>query len=130
MTIERAKRLAEQWSEGHVCTLREGEAAEYHKMFARLLSEKEKQIEPITIEELHGMAEEPIWILFDGSKHPVEASHWYLLSGIFGSFAHVHGYVDVWHLAKVQYGVSWLAYREALGEELLVKELRRFQNIE
>lgn len=32
MTIERAIRLARKWAEGGVCSLREGEAQEYHKM--------------------------------------------------------------------------------------------------
>lgn len=32
MTIERAKQLAKQWANGYVCSLREGEAEEYHKM--------------------------------------------------------------------------------------------------
>ena len=40
MTIERAKRLAEQWASGGVCSLREGEAEEYHKMFLEMLLEK------------------------------------------------------------------------------------------
>ena len=37
MTRERAKRLAEQWSKGMVCTLREGEAEEYHKLCLSVL---------------------------------------------------------------------------------------------
>ena len=32
MTFERAIRLADQWSQGHVCSLREGEAKEYHRL--------------------------------------------------------------------------------------------------
>ena len=31
MTIKKAMRLAAQWASGGVCTLREGEAREYHK---------------------------------------------------------------------------------------------------
>lgn len=41
MTKERAKQIAAQWSEGHVCTLREGEAAEYHKLFYDMLCQQE-----------------------------------------------------------------------------------------
>lgn len=54
MTRERAKRLAAEWSFGGVCTLREGEAAEYHKLFYELLCQQEhfredtKKVEPLT----------------------------------------------------------------------------------
>lgn len=37
MTIERAKRLAEQWASGGVCKLRDGEAQEYHRLFLSML---------------------------------------------------------------------------------------------
>lgn len=43
MTRKRAIRIAEKWSEGRVCTLREGEAQEYHKMCLAALREQEKQ---------------------------------------------------------------------------------------
>lgn len=39
MTVEYALRLARQWSQGHICTLREGEAKEYHKLVASLLED-------------------------------------------------------------------------------------------
>ena len=32
MTRQKAIELAEKWAEGGVCTLREGEAMEYHKL--------------------------------------------------------------------------------------------------
>ena len=42
MTIERAKQLAKQWANGYVCSLREGEMEEYHKMcFSALRAQKE-----------------------------------------------------------------------------------------
>ena len=41
MTIERAKRLAEQWASGGVCTLRDGEAQEYHRLFLSMLLGKQ-----------------------------------------------------------------------------------------
>ena len=37
MTIEKAIRLARKWAAGHVCTLKEGEAQEYHQMCAEAL---------------------------------------------------------------------------------------------
>ena len=43
MTIERAKQLAKQWSNGYVCSLREGEAEEYHKLCFSALQEQQEQ---------------------------------------------------------------------------------------
>lgn len=37
MTIEKAIGLARKWAAGHVCTLKEGEAQEYHQMCADAL---------------------------------------------------------------------------------------------
>lgn len=43
MTLERAKQLAKQWADGYVCSLREGEAEEYHKLcFSALRAQQEK----------------------------------------------------------------------------------------
>ena len=42
MTLERAKRIAKQWANGYVCSLREGEAEEYHKLcFSALRAQQE-----------------------------------------------------------------------------------------
>jgi len=43
MTDERAKSLATDWSFGFVCSLREGEAVEYHKLMLKLLQEREER---------------------------------------------------------------------------------------
>ena len=43
MTIERAKRLAKKWANGYVCSLREGEAEEYHKLCFSALQEQQEQ---------------------------------------------------------------------------------------
>ena len=45
MTLERAKRLAKQWANGRFCSLRHGEAEEYHKMFLSLLCREQEQLE-------------------------------------------------------------------------------------
>lgn len=50
MTVEYAPRLARQWSQGHICTLREGEAKEYHKLVASLLEKELSRNEPLTPE--------------------------------------------------------------------------------
>lgn len=72
MTRQRALRLAREWSQGHVCSLRDGEAAEYHSMFAAMLEEAPPN-EPLTIEELREMNGEPVWIV----EHP-DWGHWEL----------------------------------------------------
>lgn len=61
MTRQRALRLAREWSQGHVCSLRNGEAEEYHAMFVAML-EKSMPNEPLTIEELREMNGEPVWV--------------------------------------------------------------------
>ena len=37
MSVDKAIRLAQKWAAGHVCTLREGEAQEYHQLCAEAL---------------------------------------------------------------------------------------------
>ena len=51
MTRQRALRLAREWAQGHKCTLRDGEAAEYHSMFAAMLEESMLN-DPLTLEQL------------------------------------------------------------------------------
>ena len=48
MTRQRALRLAREWSQGHGCSLRDGEAEEYHAMFATMLEESMPN-EPLTV---------------------------------------------------------------------------------
>lgn len=61
MNKKRALRLAREWAQGHVCSLRDGEAAEYHSMFAAMLEESMPN-EPLTIEQLQEMDGEPVWV--------------------------------------------------------------------
>ena len=49
MTRQRALRLAREWAQGHKCSLRDGEAAEYHSMFAAMLEESMPN-EPLTLD--------------------------------------------------------------------------------
>ena len=65
MTRQRALRLAREWAQGHVCSLRDGEAAEYHSMFAAMLKEAQPN-EPLTIEELREMDGDKIAIHYIG----------------------------------------------------------------
>ena len=54
MTKEKAIQLAQQWSQGLVCSLRDGEAEEYHQLFLDMLLQRstEESNEPLTYEEL------------------------------------------------------------------------------
>ena len=61
MTRQRALRLAREWSQGHVCSLRDGEAAEYHSMFAAMLEESPPN-EALTLEDLMRMDGAPVWL--------------------------------------------------------------------
>ena len=54
MTRQRALRLAIEWSQGHMCSLRDGEAAEYHSMFAAMLEESMPN-EPLIQADLDAM---------------------------------------------------------------------------
>ena len=47
MNKQKALRLARKWSQGYVCSLRDGEAEEYHAMFATMLEESMPN-EPLT----------------------------------------------------------------------------------
>ena len=64
MTRQRALRLAREWAQGHKCSLRDGEAAEYHSMFAAMLEESMSN-EPLTLEQLREMDGEPVWVVYD-----------------------------------------------------------------
>ena len=49
MNKKRALSLAREWAQGHRCTLQDGEAAEYHAMFASMLEAEmlNKPLKPI-----------------------------------------------------------------------------------
>lgn len=64
MTKQRALRLAREWAQGHMCSIRYGEVAEYHSMFAVMLEESMPN-EPLTIKQLRDMDGEPVWVVYD-----------------------------------------------------------------
>ena len=70
MTKQRALRLAREWAQGHMCSIRYGEVAEYHSMFAVMLEEAMPN-ELLTIEELREMDGDPVWV--------EEVEHWALI---------------------------------------------------
>lgn len=69
MSVDKAIRLAHQWAAGQVCTLREGEAQEYHQLCAEAL-ERSRWI-PVT-ERLPEQTDPATFILFittQGMQH-------------------------------------------------------------
>ncbi|WP_298069973.1 hypothetical protein [uncultured Mailhella sp.] len=117
MTLKRAIRIASAWSQGHVCTLRDGEAEEYHKMALeafRAMREAEKN-EPLTLDELRQMDGEPAWFVsfLDnfccwGIVRVVTMSQtWFIaVAGAERAFGD-----------RDSYGKSWLAYRSPPEKE-------------
>ena len=101
MTRQRALRLAREWSQGHVCSLRDGEAAEYHTMFAAMLEEAPPN-EPLTLEQLLEMDNIPIWVV-DITINRWEWCYW--KDGFAYSCEAHPEYYD-----PDEYGL-WLAYR-------------------
>ena len=78
MTRQRALRLAREWAQGHKCTLRDGEAAEYHSMFAAMLEESMPN-EPLTLEQLREMKDKPAYLKgFD----PLLKSGWHIIKAV------------------------------------------------
>lgn len=66
MTRERAKTLASKWSAGCVCSLREGEAEEYHKMFYDILREKQYVKPETNADRIRAMSDEELAELLEG----------------------------------------------------------------
>lgn len=63
MTEKRALTLARTWAQGHVCSLRDGEAEEYHRLVVSLLENK-----PLTQSDLNKMYLNEVWLEYpDGS---------------------------------------------------------------
>ena len=112
MTRQRALRLAREWSQGHVCSLRDGEAAEYHSMFAAMLEEAPPN-EPLTIEELREMNGEPVWIV-DVGPHKWYGPGWAIVDRDNCLVRTVKNWNAVFF---EKYGERWLAYRRPKEEQ-------------
>ena len=116
MTRQRALRLAREWAQGHKCTLRDGEAAEYHSIFAAMLEESMPN-EPLTLDELRKMDGQPAWGKSLITNKPGE---WFIVRVVemskawfIASAGAEQGFGD-----KDTYGKTWLAYRRPPeGEE-------------
>ena len=110
MTRQRALRLAREWAQSHKCTLRDGEAAEYHSMFAAMLEESMPN-EPLTFEELREMDEEPVYVV--PKDKPAHCGGW---CGVTVWQRDRYSYVSLLRDADSgwefeEYGKTWIAYR-------------------
>ena len=106
MTRQRALRLAREWSQGYVCSLRDGEAAEYHSMFAAMLEEAPPN-EPLTIEQLREMDGEPVWIV-DVGPHKWYGPGWAIVDRNNCLVRTAKNWNPVFF---ERYGERWIAYR-------------------
>ena len=86
MTRQRALRLAREWAQGHKCSLRDGEAAEYHSMFAAMLEESMPN-EPLTQADLDAMDYDKVWLDYgdDGEWALVVSGRIYALAVLEGA---------------------------------------------
>ena len=113
MTRQRALRLAREWAQGHVCSLRDGEAAEYHSMFAVMLEDAPPN-DPLTIKELREMNGEPVWIV-DIGPHKWYGPGWAIVDRDNCLVRTAKNWNPVFF---ERYGERWLAYRRPPeGEE-------------
>lgn len=112
MTRQRALRLAREWSQGHVCSLRNGEAEEYHAMFVAML-EKSMPNEPLTIQQLREMDGEPVWFV------DIKGRKWYPPGwAIVDRENCLVRLVKSWNpIFFEKYGEWWIAYRRPPEEE-------------
>ena len=120
MTRQRALRLAREWSQGHVCSLRDGEAAEYHSMFAAMLEEAPPH-EPLMLEEL-SLCNDPVWIKRIADEN-LSDDGWAIVEGprclTWHNGIPVSWEIRVWwpgsevedYPEYEDYGKTWFAYR-------------------
>lgn len=114
MTRQRALRLAREWSQGHVCSLRNGEAEEYHAMFVAML-EKSMPNEALALEQLRKMDGEPVWIV-DVGPHKWYGPGWAIVDRDNCLVRTVKNWNAVFFES---YGERWIAYRRPPeGEKL------------
>lgn len=103
MTRQRALRLAREWAQGHKCTLRDGEAAEYHSMFAAILEESMSN-DPLTLDQLREMDGRPVWVQTPGIE---KYGRWVIVAGV--NIEDKALYCKGDYTCR-DYGKTWLAY--------------------
>ena len=112
MTEERAIRIARKFASGGVCTLREGEAQEYHKRcLDALLSKLEKKNAPLTLDELLKMDGEPVYCVEITGRE-----EWLFRRD--GGFADMYGeFTSDDFMSWDNYGKLWWCYRQKPKED-------------
>ena len=109
MTRQRALRLAREWAQGHKCTLRDGEAAEYHSIFAAMLEESMPN-EPLSIEQLREMDGEPVFLeTGEVTIREQLIAEWEILTEHDDSCFYFTRRKRGFHIKD--YGKTWIAYR-------------------
>lgn len=113
MTKKRAISLADRWSRGIPCSVREGEAEAYHKMFLNMLIEEENKTEttkdkkePLTLDEIKKMLGHCVWI---SSTEDLSQSGWMYIYYV--SETHIFDWNCVKSLSFDEYKTKWVAYR-------------------
>ena len=119
MTKQRALKLAREWEQGHKCTLRDGEAAEYHSMFAAMLEESMPN-EPLMLEQLLEMVGKPVYII----ANDMGIAEWNVIAGKewitiaydvprngFKAVVEGVGFINGRAFRIDSYGTDWFAYR-------------------
>lgn len=106
MRTSRAISIASRFVQGFVCSMRDGEAEEYHKTCLAALREKREREEnrPLTREQLLHMAGEPVWVVW---KYEYIKPRWYIVGGTIW----VEMFFDWDGSLKKDYGTTWTAYR-------------------
>lgn len=126
MTRQRALRLAREWAQDHKCSLRDGEAAEYHSMFAAMLEESMPN-EPLTLEQLREMVGNSVYIIANDTgiaewnvisgKKSITIAYDYPTPG-FKSVVTGIVFINGREFRLDTYGTSWIVYRRPPeGEE-------------
>ncbi len=125
MTKQRALKLAREWEQGHKCTLRDGEAAEYHSMFAAMLEESMPN-EPLMLEQLLEVVGKPVYII----ANDMGIAEWNVIAGKewitiaydvprngFKAVVEGVGFINGRAFRIDSYGTDWFAYRRPPEEE-------------
>ena len=117
MTLKRAIRIASAWSQGHVCTLRDGDAEEYHRMALeafRAMQEAEKN-EPLTENELDGLDEQPIYFVPKDGRYA--RTGWRIYQGGKVAVKSREDKSTLYFYYRKDYGEKWAAYRHPTEKE-------------
>lgn len=98
MTRSKAMSLAAKWAEGGVCTLREDEAREYHKICLEALRAQQQPNVPMTLDELREI-DGVVWVCYPQATFGTQLPPTESMS------------CSRYKFSFADYGKTWLAYR-------------------